>query len=127
MKSEHGFIMIHVSMVRHTGKLVKSVMEILDSAKNRERAQFNLAMAELVSTMKDINAVMEKMWKKSAPADYMKFRTFIMGTKGQEEMFPNGVVYEGVDEEPKVFRGESGANDSIIPTCDNLLQLVLYN
>jgi hypothetical protein len=38
-------------------------------------------------------------------------------------MFPNGVIYEGVSEEPMSFRGESGANDSMIPMCDNLLQV----
>ena len=38
-------------------------------------------------------------------------------------MFPNGVIYEGVCEEPMSFRGESGANDSMVPMCDNLLQV----
>ena len=38
-------------------------------------------------------------------------------------MFPNGVVYEGVSEEPRFYRGESGANDSIVPSADNFLQL----
>ena len=38
-------------------------------------------------------------------------------------MFPNGVIYEGVDPQPRAYRGESGANDSIIPSCDNLLEL----
>lgn len=38
-------------------------------------------------------------------------------------MFPQGVIYEGVSEEPMVFRGESGANDSIIPMADNLLEI----
>src|ERR1700760_4944562 len=39
-------------------------------------------------------------------------------------MFPNGVVYEGEnDNEPLFFRGESGANDSIIPLLDGLLQI----
>lgn len=45
-----------------------------------------------------------------------------MGTKNQP-MFPKGVVYEGVSEEPTYYRGESGANDSIIPTCDNLFEM----
>lgn len=48
-----------------------------------------------------------------------------MGTKNQP-MFPKGVVYEGVSEEPTFYRGESGANDSIIPTCDNLLELTSH-
>lgn len=31
-------------------------------------------------------------------------------------MFPNGVIYEGVSETPMSFRGESGANDSMVHT-----------
>jgi len=38
-------------------------------------------------------------------------------------MFPNGVLYEGVSDQRTFYRGESGANDSIIPTTDNVLQL----
>jgi indoleamine 2,3-dioxygenase len=62
------------------------------------------------------------MWKKSKPNDYTSFRTFIFGITSQS-MFPNGVVYEGVSEKPMSFRGESGANDSIVPLCDNILQI----
>jgi len=39
-------------------------------------------------------------------------------------MFPNGVVYEGENgNRPMSFRGESGANDSMIPLLDALLQI----
>lgn len=38
-------------------------------------------------------------------------------------MFPDGVVYEGVSDAPVTYRGESGANDSMIPLGDNLLQI----
>lgn len=53
------------------------------------------------------------MWKKSRPGDYNSFRTFIFGITKQS-MFPHGVIYEGVSEEPLSFRGESGANDSMV-------------
>ena len=72
--------------------------------------------------MKVINSVFSTMWYRSQPAAYNSFRAFIMGTKNQP-MFPNGVIYEGVSTEPQVYRGESGANDSIIPTLDNLLEI----
>lgn len=36
-----------------------------------------------------------------------------MGTKNQP-MFPDGVLYEGVSEERTQYRGESGANDSMV-------------
>lgn len=38
-------------------------------------------------------------------------------------MFPNGVTYAGVSDKPQVFRGESGANDSIVPLADNFLEI----
>ena len=41
-------------------------------------------------------------------------------------MFPKGVVYEGVSEEPFKLRGESGANDSMVPLGDNLLELTAH-
>lgn len=72
--------------------------------------------------MRLINA--GEMWDKSKPREYTSFRTFIFGITGQS-MFPNGVVYEGVSPEPVSFRGESGANDSMIPLCDNLLQILM--
>lgn len=53
------------------------------------------------------------MWGKSKPGDYTSFRTFIFGITSQS-MFPNGVIYEGISEEPMSFRGESGANDSMV-------------
>jgi indoleamine 2,3-dioxygenase len=62
------------------------------------------------------------MWSRSKPSDYMNFRTFIMGIKNQP-MFPKGVIYEGVTDEPQKYRGETGANDSIVPTVDNLLEV----
>lgn len=128
--SESGFILVHVSMVAHTNKLVQHCLDILEHARNRDREAFNAALKGYQQTMRRINTEMETMWKHSKPEDYEKFRTFIMGIKGQP-MFPNGVHYERRDPKtnevvkmgPFEFRGESGANDSIIPTCDNLLQL----
>lgn len=41
-------------------------------------------------------------------------------------MFPEGVMYEGVSDEPMMFRGESGANDSLVPLGDNVLELTAH-
>jgi len=53
------------------------------------------------------------MWSKSKPSGYTSFRTFIFGITSQS-MFPDGVIYEGVSEKPLSFRGESGANDTMV-------------
>ena len=41
-----------------------------------------------------------------------------MGVKGNEELFGDGVIYKGVWSEPKQFRGQTGAQDDIIPMED---------
>lgn len=123
MASEKGFILGHVDMVRYTGKFVSGVIDSLSALSRGDRSSFTAELEKILDVTRDINIAMEKMWRRSKPSDYLKFRTFIMGTKNQEEMFPDGVVYEGVSPEPRFYRGESGANDSIIPTLDNLLQL----
>ncbi|KIN05700.1 hypothetical protein OIDMADRAFT_154110 [Oidiodendron maius Zn] len=124
--SEAGFVLVHVDMVQNSGSLVDGVMLALDACEANDRHAFDVGMQKVVSSMTRVNKVMDGMWGKSKPGDYTSFRTFIFGITSQS-MFPHGVVYEGVSEEPLSFRGESGANDSMIPLCDNLLQITMPN
>lgn len=120
--AESGFILVHVAMVAHTGTQVRNTDRVIKAAEAQNRDELNEALTDYHTNLVTINRVMDTMWTRSEPRDYLKLRTFIMGTKDQP-MFPKGVVYEGVDTEPRYYRGESGANDSIIPTCDNLFDL----
>ncbi|KAK1255217.1 hypothetical protein MKX08_009212 [Trichoderma sp. CBMAI-0020] len=133
--SEAGFVLVHIDMVKNSGPLVAATMRCLEEASRAStnpdpiegRRSFNEGLSDIVTAMKKINSVMETMWGKSRPRDYTSFRTFIFGITGQS-MFPNGVVYEGLfDNKPMSFRGESGANDSMVPLMDNFLQLPLPN
>ena len=65
-----------------------------------------------------MNERRKEMWKASRWQHYNDFRIFIMGVKGTEEIFGPGVTYEGVWDEPKAFRGQTGAQDDIIPMQD---------
>lgn len=74
--------------------------------------------------LEEINSIFNNMWKESMPTKYLNFRTFIMGIKGNDEIFPNGVVYQGVNnDEPLFLRGETGAQDSIIPSVDSAFDI----
>ncbi|EEH18821.2 hypothetical protein PABG_01140 [Paracoccidioides brasiliensis Pb03] len=125
--SEAGFILTHVDMVKETGHLVSGAVRILNSLEEGKgpsaREEVNDAFREILKAMERIETSMEDMWKNSKPADYLSFRVFIFGITSQA-MFPNGVIYDGVlDSKPLNFRGESGANDSIIPLLDHLLEI----
>ena len=121
--SEAGFVLVHIDMVRNSGPLVAGVMKSFEAATKTAaggnvaelRKGLNEGLEDILGAMKKINAVMETMWAKSRPTEYTSFRTFIFGITSQS-MFPNGVVYEGLnDNKPMSFRGESGANDSMVP------------
>ncbi|KAI1812360.1 indoleamine 2,3-dioxygenase-like protein [Poronia punctata] len=119
--SEAGFVLVHVDMVKNSGPLVSGTMTALSSLP--DRARFNAGLLTVLEALRRVNVVMETMWGKSKPRSYTSFRTFIFGITSQS-MFPDGVIYEGVnDGKPMSFRGESGANDSMIPLMDNLLQI----
>ncbi|KAK0614188.1 hypothetical protein B0T14DRAFT_570149 [Immersiella caudata] len=121
--SEAGFVLVHIDMALNSGPLVASTLDILSSVSSSSRPKFNTAMTDLVTTLEKINAAMETMWNRSRPTQYTSFRTFIFGITAQS-MFPDGVIYEGVGPDPSKplsFRGESGANDSMIPLVDNLV------
>ena len=49
-----------------------------------------------------------------------------MGVKGNDDIFPNGLTYEGVWKEPHAYRGQTGAQDNIIPTADIASGVIHY-
>ncbi|KAJ9370754.1 hypothetical protein DTO282E5_4514 [Paecilomyces variotii] len=122
--SEAGFILTHVDMVKESSSLISGVVRVLDTIEQGgRRSEVNDGFREILQAMEKIEECMEEMWAKSKPADYLSFRVFIFGITSQS-MFPNGVIYEGCDDNrPQFYRGESGANDSMIPLLDHLLQI----
>ncbi|KAF3924180.1 hypothetical protein ABW21_db0200520 [Orbilia brochopaga] len=124
--SEAGFVLVHVAMVQHSGGIVSGVDKALQALRNpsmdaAERTEmFRVGLQDTLQSLKKVNVVMDEMWQKSKPEDYASFRVFIFGIHSQP-MFPDGVIYEGVFKEPQKFRGESGANDSMVPLVDNFL------
>ena len=122
--SEAGFVLTHVDMVKHSAGLIKGTADILNAIGSRSgRDDVAGGLHTVLNTMDLVENSMETMWGHSKPKDYNTYRTFLFGITNQS-MFPNGVVYEGENNnQPLFFRGESGANDSIIPLLDHLCQI----
>ena len=114
---EVGFIMLHVDINRFSPGLVGSVMQTLQDIKDENKPMHDFLEANWM-TMRQMNERRKEMWKASRWQHYNDFRIFIMGVKGNEEIFGEGITYEGVWAEPKAFRGQTGAQDDIIPMQD---------
>lgn len=122
---EVGFIMLHVDINRFSPKLVGTVMQTLQQLQNSTNTVAPL-LAINWQTMQQMNLRRKEMWKASRWQHYNDFRIFIMGVKGNEALFGDGVTYEKVWDEPKAFRGQTGAQDDIIPMQDIFSGVIFY-
>lgn len=127
--SEEGFINVHVAMVSQSGQLLKYQQECLQNIYEDNRQMFNAHLQSHYETFQSIINTLQTMWKASNYEEYLSFRTFIMGQIGNKECYPNEkIIFEGdnftvPNYETHSYRGETGAQDSIIPSVDSFLQL----
>jgi len=117
---ETGFIMTHVYINEVSPELVKSVVEY---GLNKDINNLKLCGDVLY----EINKRRRDMWVASRHEHYNDFRVFIMGIKGNDKIFGDGLIYDGCfDNKPQQFRGQTGAQDSIIPMIDIFSGIVDY-
>jgi indoleamine 2,3-dioxygenase len=117
---EIGFIMVHVYINELSPKLVDSVIEY---GKN---SCIN-ALKICGENLQEMNGRRRDMWKASRHENYNDFRIFIMGIKGNESIFGKGLIYENCfNNEPQQYRGQTGAQDNIIPMMDIFTGIVDY-
>ena len=122
---EDWFIMIHVA-IEYEAKEILSSLKSFFLDKNLDKSYLHKAL----DSIKKINAIMNRMPEKCDPFIYYnRVRPYIFGWKNNPAT-PNGVIYEGVDAyggEPQIFRGETGAQSSIVPALDALLGVTHSN
>ncbi len=123
MDDERGFIMLHVDINQYSPQLVGSILDFIIAKDNHG---VNQSLNNCLSSMKSINERRQIMWEASRWKHYNDFRVFIMGIKGNDEIFGDGVIYEGVSKEPVQYRGQTGAQDNIIPTADIFTGVINY-
>ena len=101
------------------------IQKILDSANQKRFGDLTYHLNKHYYTLNSIINSLNSMWKASKRSEYLTFRTFIMGQKGNKEMYPGEkIIYDlGNYIENHSFRGETGAQDSIIPSVDSLFQI----
>jgi indoleamine 2,3-dioxygenase len=138
-KDEVGFIMLHVYINELSPILVSSVMDfgknISVGNSKIECARVDYVRNDFINrnlklcgnTMEEMNKRRREMWVASRHENYNDFRIFIMGIKGNDSIFGDGLVYDGCfDNNPQQFRGQTGAQDNIIPMIDIFSGVVDY-
>jgi len=122
---EDWFIMIHIAIELEAKEILNN-LKIYYLDKNEDQSYLENALVSI----KKINQIMNRMPEKCDPFIYYnRVRPYIFGWKNNPAT-PNGVIYEDVQEyggNPQLFRGETGAQSSIVPALDALLGITHSN
>jgi len=123
---EDWFVTIHVC-IEHTARAaIKSAAHIskLFQEDNVSKKEIYENLKQLKNSFIEINHIFRKMPEKCDPYIYYhRVRPYIFGWKNNPAL-PNGLIYENCfDDIPQLFRGETGAQSSIIPTLDALFNV----
>jgi indoleamine 2,3-dioxygenase len=113
---ERWFILVHVVIEALAAGILRAIGRVEQALPRHDRGAITEAVAEVARTIRAQVEVLRRIPEKMDPALYYRaFRPYIR--------FFEGVVYEGVDAAPLDFRGETGAQSSVVPTLVALLKV----
>ena len=121
---EDWFVTIHVCIENAAADAIAACAEIsMVETDSPEKESIEL-LNRIVISMKKVNEIFARMPEKCDPYIYYhRVRPFIFGTKDNPDL-ENGLIYKGeFKNQPQFFRGETGAQSSIIPSLDGALQI----
>ena len=121
---EDWFVTIHVCIENAAADAMAACAEIAMQETDSPESKSIELLNRIVRSMKKVNEIFARMPEKCDPYIYYhRVRPFIFGTKDNPDL-KNGLIYKGeFDNQPQFFRGETGAQSSIIPSLDGALQI----
>jgi indoleamine 2,3-dioxygenase len=106
---EHWFILVHIEIEAIAAEVLAAIDMAAAATAAQDEEAVNRALSQIGKSVWRQVGVLRRIPEKMDPALY--FRTF----RPYIRFFEN-VVYEEVDNRPLDFRGETGAQSSIVPT-----------
>lgn len=119
---EDWFVTIHVCIENAASKAVNAATKLSYLNEDNSINDYLANLKEIVASLKEVNKIFSRMPEKCDPYIYYhRVRPFIFGTKDNPDL-KKGLIYEGqFNNKPQFFRGETGAQSSIMPFLDGAL------
>jgi indoleamine 2,3-dioxygenase len=121
---EDWFVTIHVCIENAAAEAIQACSEIVSCDSSSSEKNISQLLIQVMNSMKKVNSIFARMPEKCDPYIYYhRVRPFIFGTKDNPDL-KNGLIYMGeFENQPQFYRGETGAQSSIIPSLDGALQI----
>ncbi|HVH13272.1 MAG TPA: hypothetical protein VM759_09485 [Longimicrobium sp.] len=115
---EDWFVLVHVDIEGRAGPAMEAIVEGQAAVARDDGAALEVHLATIADVLAQMLATLSRMPEQCDPyIYYTRVRPFIFGWKDNPAL-PQGVSYEGVPAytTPQTFRGETGAQSSIVPS-----------
>ena len=118
---EDWFVTIHVCIENAAKDAVTAAYEI-SKLKSNKNKKLDDGLRKIIISLREVNTIFSRMPEKCDPyVYYHRVRPFIFGTKDNPDL-KKGLIYENqFNNMPQFFRGETGAQSSIMPFLDGAL------
>nr|WP_202487742.1 hypothetical protein [Streptomyces sp. SID8354] len=127
---EEWFVLVHVAIEACAGPGLLAAGRAQDTAEEGDPERTAEQLVLVGDVLERMLSVLRRMPEGCDPYIYYhRVRPFLFGWTGNPAL-PEGVVYEGVaahEGRPQKFRGETGAQSSVIPAFDAVLGLDFSN
>jgi indoleamine 2,3-dioxygenase len=121
---EEWFILVHVDIEAKAAPALASIGRSQQAVLRDDAAELTHSLGTIGQALESMYATLCRMPEFCDPYIYFnRVRPYIHGWKNHPAL-PLGLIYEGVEEHagrPQQFRGETGAQSSIVPAMDALL------
>ncbi|MEK7761716.1 MAG: hypothetical protein AAB433_09065 [Nitrospirota bacterium] len=118
---EEWFVVVHIQIEREAGPGLAGLLRAMRGAAEEKDDEVLLGLTALASAQTAMRDTLLRMKERCDPyVYYNRVRPYIHGWKNSPSL-PNGLDYEGVEVyagQPQQFRGETGAQSSIVPCLD---------
>ena len=125
---EDWFVTIHVCIEDAAGDAIDAAYKLSKLNESNNVDDFNTNLKKILMSLKNVNNIFSKMPEKCDPYIYYhRVRPYIFGTKDNPDL-KKGLIYENqFNNKPQFYRGETGAQSSIIPFLDGALGIYHSN
>lgn len=122
-QDEAWFVLIHVAIEARAGQMLAEIPALIAATRQGDAVAVECSLMAISVVWDDLVAIFNRMPERCDPYIYFKrVRPYIHGWKDNPALGV-GLIYEGVTEtggKPQLFRGQTGAQSSIVPAMDAL-------
>ena len=118
---EEWFVVVHIQIEKQAGSGLEGLVRAINGAAKGTDDEVLLGLQTLASAQTAMRDTLLRMKERCDPyVYYTRVRPYIHGWKNSPSL-PDGLIYDHVEaytQQPQQFRGETGAQSSIVPCLD---------